>query len=145
MKTQILGSSYVARSTNAADNRMVNLFPEIIPEGGKEAAFLNRAPGLRLVTSVGVGPIRGMLQSGQWLYVVSNNQLYKVDQSYAATLIGVVSNTGPVSMAFNGTQLFIAANGPSYVYNSVDNTYVQNNTFPPALTVTFCGRLFYLQ
>ena len=102
MKTPILGSSYVARSVNAADARMVNLFPEIIPEGGKEAAFLNRAPGLRLVTSVGVGPIRGMLQYGQWLYVVSNNELYKVDQNYNSTLLGTVGNTGPVSMAFNG-------------------------------------------
>ena len=34
MKTPILGSSYVARSVNAADNRMVNLFPEIVPECG---------------------------------------------------------------------------------------------------------------
>jgi hypothetical protein len=142
MKTQILGSSYVARSTNAADNRMVNLFPEIIPEGGKEAAFLNRAPGLRLVTSVGTGPIRGMLQSGQWLYVVSNNELYKLSQNYTATLLGTVGNTGPVSMAFNGTQLFIVANGPSYVYNSVTNAFVQNNTFPPAQTVTFVDGYF---
>ena len=31
MKTPILGSSYVARSVNAAAARMVNLFPEIIP------------------------------------------------------------------------------------------------------------------
>ena len=38
MKTPILGSAYVARSINAANNRMVNLFPEVVPEGGKEAA-----------------------------------------------------------------------------------------------------------
>ena len=69
MKSPILGSSYVARSTNAADNRMINLFPEIVPEGGKEPAFLNRAPGLRLLATVGTGPVRGMLDSGQWLYV----------------------------------------------------------------------------
>ena len=102
MKSPILGSSYVARSTNAADNKMINLFPEVVPEGGKEPAFLNRAPGLRLVATVGTGPVRGMLEYGQWLYVVSGSQLYKVDQSYAATLIGVVDNTGPVSMAMNG-------------------------------------------
>jgi hypothetical protein len=49
MKTPILGSAYVARSINAADNRMVNLFPEVIPEGGKEPGFLNRAPGLNFL------------------------------------------------------------------------------------------------
>ena len=142
MKSPILGSSYVARSTNAADNRMINLFPEIVPEGGKETAFLNRAPGLRLLATVGTGPVRGMLDSGQWLYVVSGSELYKVDQSYAATLIGVVSNTGPVSMASNGTQLFIAANGPSYVYNSVTNAFVENTAFPRAQTVTFIDGYF---
>ena len=52
MKTQILGGSYVARSTNAADNRMVNLFPEATPEGGKEAGFLSRCPGLSLLTTL---------------------------------------------------------------------------------------------
>jgi hypothetical protein len=43
MQTPILGSSYVARSVNAADSQMVNLFPEILPNEGKTAAFLNRA------------------------------------------------------------------------------------------------------
>jgi len=59
MKTPFLGSSYVARSINAADNHCVNLFPEAIPEGGKEAGFFSRAPGLRFVQSVGFGPIPG--------------------------------------------------------------------------------------
>jgi len=83
-----------------------------------------------------------MLEYGQWLYVVSGAQLYKVDQNYAATFIGIVGNTGPVSMAMNGTQLFIAANGPSYVYNAVDNTYVENSSFPRAQTVTFIDGYF---
>ena len=58
MKTPILGSAYVARSVNAADARMVNLYPEIVPEGGKEPAFLTRCPGLALVGTAGTGPIR---------------------------------------------------------------------------------------
>ena len=64
MKTPILGSAYVARSVNAADNRMINLFPEIVPEAGKEPAFLQRAPGLRLLASVGSGPVRGLWAFG---------------------------------------------------------------------------------
>jgi hypothetical protein len=118
MKTPILGSSYVARSVNAADARMVNLFPEIIPEGGKEPAFLNRAPGLNFEVQVGDGPIRGMWVLGDNLYVVSRDKLYRVSPSYVVTLLGLVSGVaGPVSMADNGTQLFVACNGPSYIYN----------------------------
>ena len=52
MKTPILGGTYVARSVNAADSRMVNIFPEVIPEGGKEPGFLQRAPGLKLLRTV---------------------------------------------------------------------------------------------
>ena len=118
MKTPILGSSYVARSVNAADARMVNLFPEIVPEAGKEPAFLNRTPGLLLLNTIGTGPIRGLWafsSSDSTAFVVSGTELYKITTSYVPTLIGTVAGTGPVSLADNGTQLFIAANGPSSV------------------------------
>lgn len=145
MKSPILGSAYVARSVNAADNRMINLFPEIIPEGGKEPAFLNRAPGLKLKVSVGLGPIRGMWEFNDNLYVVSRDKLYKVDSSYAVTTLGTVSGTsGPVSMSDNGTQLFVACNGPSYIYNSQTNVFAQitDSDFPGAGTVSYLDGYF---
>jgi len=144
MKTPILGSAYVARSINAADNRMVNLFPEIAPEGGKEAAFLNRAPGLTLLATVGTGPIRGLWTFNGIGYVVSGLSLYSINSSYTATFLGTVSGTGPVSMADNGTQLFIACNGPSYIYNSLTNVFVQitDPNFPGALTVGYLDGYF---
>tara|TARA_R110000868_G_scaffold80547_1_gene228843 strand:+ start:2892 stop:4436 length:1545 start_codon:yes stop_codon:yes gene_type:complete len=144
VKTPILGSSYVARSVNAADNRMVNLFPEIVPEAGKEPAFLNRAPGLRLLATVGTGPIRGLWQFGGYGYVVSGSQLYKLNSSWAATLLGSVSGSGPVSMADNGTQLFVACNGPSYIYNASTNVFAQiaDPDFPGAVTVGYLDGYF---
>ena len=144
MKTQILGSAYVARSVNAADNRMVNLFPEVVPEGGKEAGFLSRAPGLRLLTTVGTGPIRGLWTFNGVAYVVSGTQLYKLTSAYVSTLIGTVSGTGPVSMADNGTQLFVACNGPSYIYNSSTNVFAQitDENFPGALVVGYIDGYF---
>jgi hypothetical protein len=144
MKTPILGSTYVARSMNAADARMVNLFPEIVPEGGKEPAFLQRAPGLRLLANIGLGPIRGLWSYGNFMYVVSGNQLYKVNSSYSATLIGTVSGTGPVSMVDNGTQLFVACNGPSYIYNATTNVFAQitDPDFPGAVTVGYLDGYF---
>ena len=145
MKTPILGSAYVARSVNAADNRMINLFPEIIPEGGKEPAFLNRAPGLKFKVSVGAGPIRGLWEMNGLLYVVSRDKLYKVDTSYNVTLLGTVSGTlGPVSMADNGTQLFIACNGPSFIYNTSTGAFAQitDVDFPGAVTVAYLDGYF---
>jgi len=147
MKTPILGSTYVARSVNAADARMVNLFPEIVPEAGKEPAFLNRAPGLELLATIGSGPIRGVWafspQDGV-AFVVSGTELYKINNSYAATLLGVVAGSGPVSMSDNGTQLFIAANGPSYIYNNTTNAFGQitDPDFPGAVTVCYLDGYF---
>jgi hypothetical protein len=146
MKTPILGQTYVARSVNAADARMVNLFAEVLSEG-KEAAFLQRAPGLRKLNTIGNGPIRGLWafspQDGVG-FVVSGTQLYKIDNTYTATLIGTVAGTGPVSIADNGTQLFIAANGPSYIYNNTTNAFGQitDPDFPGAVTVAYLDGYF---
>jgi hypothetical protein len=144
MKTPILGGSYVARSINAADSRMVNLFPETVPEGGKEQGFLTRAPGLRLLATYGTGPVRGLWSFGGYGYVVSGYEVYKIDSNYAGVVIGMVSNIGPVSMTDNGTQLFIACNGPSYIYNS--NTFafgqITDPDFTGAVTVAFLDGYF---
>lgn len=144
MKTPLLGSSYVARSVNAADARMVNLFPEVVQEAGKEPAFLNRAPGLRLLATVGSGPIRGLWTFGGNGYVVSGAKLYKVSANYTVTFLGNVSGTKPVSMADNGTQLFIACNGPSYIYNASTNAFAQitDPDFPGAVTVGYLDGYF---
>ena len=144
MQSPILGSAYTARSVNAADNRMINLFPEIIPEGGHTPAFLNRAPGLRLEVTVGAGPIRGLWTFGAYAYVASGNTLYKVDIEYNVTTIGVLANDGPVSMADDGTHLFVACNGPSFVYNASTLAFGQitDPDFPGALTVSYLGGYF---
>jgi hypothetical protein len=144
MKSPILGSSYVARSVNAADNRMVNLFPEIVPEGGKEAAFLNRAPGLKRLATVGSGPVRGLWAYGGLSYVVTGNELYELSTDWTSRLLGPITGDGPVSMADNGTQLFIACNGPSYIYNNSADILQQitDPDFPGAVSVGFIDGYF---
>lgn len=144
MKTPILGSTYVTRSVNAADARMVNLYPEIIPEGGLEPAYLQRCPGLTLLATLGLGPVRGLWTYGGYGYAVSGNTLYKIDTNWNATAKGTVTGTGPVSMSDNGTQLFIAANGPSYIYNALTDVFQQitDPDFPGAVTVGYLDGYF---
>jgi len=144
MKTPILGSAYVARSVNAADNRMVNLFPEIVSEGGKEPAFLQRAPGLTTLATLGTGPIRGLWTYGSYGYAVSGTTLYQIDSSWNAVAKGTVGGTSPVSMADNGTQLFIAANPQGYIYNASTDVFQQitDPDFPGAGTVGYIDGYF---
>ena len=144
MKTPILGGAYTARSVNAADNRMVNLFPEIVPEGGKEPAFLQRCPGLELVATVGEGPIRGLWKFGDFLYVASGGKLYRVDGNFVATELGLINGSGPVSMSDNGIQLFVACNPDAFIYNASTGVFAQvtDPDFPGAVSVGYLDGYF---
>jgi hypothetical protein len=149
MDSPILGSSYVARSVNAADNRMVNLYPEIVPEGGKTAAFLSRCPGLRRLVEVGAGPIRGLWPLKEYLYVVSGDTFYRLNLYQNTTRWkivskGTVTGTGPVSIADNGTQIFIACNPDSFIYNSTTEVFAQitDPDFPGAVKVGYLDGYF---
>jgi len=122
MKTPILGGSYVAVSTNAACNRMVNLYPELNAEGGKETGFLRKCPGLSLLATVGTGPIRGMYVFKGLIFVVSGSLLYAMGNDYIPIIIGGIANTQAVSMSDNGNQLFIAADPRAYVYDFTLNS-----------------------
>lgn len=144
MQTPILGSAYVARSVNAADSRMVNLYPEVVPEGGKQPAFLQRCPGLLLRANIGTGPIRGLWEHGAYVYVVSGETFYQVSSSFVATAKGTVPGTGLVSMADNGTQIFIAASPLGYIYNTSTGVFAQitDPDFPGASVVDYLDGYF---
>lgn len=161
MKTPILGSSYVARTVNAADNRMINLFPEPIPEGGKEPAFLQRAPGLTLVSHVtGTDPVLGVLLLGQYLYVATSTTFYKLAADDPSTVVFSLAfpGGGPTfatfaSMAENGKQVFVIISSTvanrSYVYDIATNTltYLQVGVypnFPGARSVVFMDGYFVI-
>jgi hypothetical protein len=144
MKTPILGSSYVVRSPNAADARMVNLYPEVIPEGGKEPAYLQRCPGMELIATIGSGPIRGLWNHKNDLYIASGTELYKATPNLAITKLGDITGTGPVSMADNGFQLFVACNPNGFIYNFTTGVFQQitDPDFPGAVTVGYLDGYF---
>lgn len=147
MKSNILGQSYVARSINAADDVMINLFPEVVPAGGLENGFLNRTPGLRKLATVGKGPIRALWShqtNGDDAYVVSGSEFFKIDKSYYPVKLGDVTGSGPVSIADNGYQLFLACNPDGFIYDEQANTFTQitDPDFPGAVTVTYLDGYF---
>lgn len=140
MKTQFLGGAYVARSSNAAANRLVNAYPEQIPEGGKEPAALIGCPGLRRMYYLGdsVG-IRGMIAGSDGkFYAVAGNQLWQVTVAFGgATAVGTLnSGSGPVSMADNGTQLAIVDGVAGYTWTFGTSTFatISDPDFPNGCT-----------
>ncbi len=81
---------------------------------------------------------------GSYGYVVSGKSLYRLDSAWNSLFIGNLSGDGPVSMADNGTQMFIACNGPSFIYNSTTEEFAQiaDPDFPGAVTVGYLDGYF---
>lgn len=147
MKSPILGAAYVARSTNAADNRLVNMYPESTPDGGKTAAYFQRVPGITSYVNLGVsGYVRGMWVVKNVLYAVAGSTLFSIDTTAATTTVrGTgITGTGPVSMVDNGAQIFIAANPDGYIYNINTTAFAQigDPDFPGAVTVGYINGYF---
>jgi hypothetical protein len=145
MKSPILGAAYVARSINAADNRLVNMYPESTPDGGKTAAYFQRVPSiLSYINFGGSGSIRGMWVVKGVLYAVAGSELYSIGDGLT-TLRGTgIAGTGPVSITDNGSQIFIAANPNGYIYNINTTAFAQigDFDFPGAVTVGYINGYF---
>jgi hypothetical protein len=151
MKSPILGAAYVARSTNAADNRLINLYPESTPDGGKTAAYLQRVPGIENVFSAASGVVRGMWVARDKLYAVIGSTFIQytpppayVVGSQVRTIGTNVAGTGPVSMVDNGQQIFIATNPKGYIYDINTGAFAQigDPDFPGAVTVGYVNGYF---
>lgn len=118
-----IGPSYTLEVPSANAQRTVNLYLE-----AQEAwpckdntARLVATPGLRLLTTLGPGPIRGVYWSStDQLFVVSGSNLWEVFSGWSASMrsggIGS-SSTGRVTMADNGTTLMIG-DGTATAWNA---------------------------
>jgi len=127
-------------SLNANAQQLVNLYFEPDRIGGRSAHI--GYPGLKSVLSLpdgielsGKSPtmeVRGLHVMGDYLYAVCGNYVVRVDSSLNKSLISTTilsTSSGPVVMADNGYQLFIAENLDklAYVYDSVAGTWTQIN------------------
>ena len=108
-KSPILGGFSRTRSQSAADNQSVNIGLEIVEsKDGKVPGYLFLQSGLDLVTTVGTGPIRGVLTLNDILYVVSGPEVWSLTPNGISTLCGTISDDPtPVSMFQNKKQLLL--------------------------------------
>ena len=147
LASPILGQSYVARAVNAANNRLVNLFPEVL-DAGQTTAYFQRTPGLRLLQTIGTGPIRGVWTNSRdrtKCYVVSGSQAYVITSPTATpTLLGAVTGSGSVSIADNGNQIFFACDPDGFIYDQTTGVFAQitDPDFPGANSVGFIDGFF---
>jgi len=142
MDSPFIGPAYLHRSVNAAAQRCVNLYPEIIIENENRRLILVGCPGRHLFATVGAGPIRGAwkCQKDGRVFVVSGSQLYEVYASQTSVLRGTLASaSGPVSMADNGLQLAIVDGPKMYILTLATSSFgaVTDPAFPGANTIGF--------
>ena len=104
--TPFIGPAYRSRSLVLSGQRCVNLYLESDEgKGGKNPAMLVGTPGLKAFGTVpGAGGIRALfaLPTAE-LLAVRGAQVYRVNPSGAATLVGaLLTSAGPVSIDSNG-------------------------------------------
>lgn len=117
-----IGPSYTLQSVNVDCQRSVNLFPELNELGtGKEReiAALVSTPGLRLLLTLPEGPVRGLHHASNGeLFAVGGTKFYRISSSWVATELGtLLSSSGPVSMADNGSQVVIVDGTNGYAWS----------------------------
>lgn len=142
MRFPIVGPAYQTRSIDVSCQRLMNWFIEVTESGGSTQMALYPTPGLRRLITAGDGPVRDMLVFGQFLYVVSGSEVYRIDRSLTATLLGSIeTDSGPAPMACNGIELLIVDGSAGYLVNIADATLapISDVDFPAG--VTWCAYL----
>lgn len=126
----IVDGAYADDVRPFSSQECVNWIPEASEsEGSRTPSILRGAPGMRVYSYIGEGPIRGTHSVEGRLFVVSGFQLWEVASDGSAVLRGVVPGTGRVQMAHNqiagGNQLCIGIGSSGYVYNTVTQALVR--------------------
>jgi hypothetical protein len=129
-----VGPSYEAPSIYQDAQECINFFPEIDPmkpQGERGVIALYPTPGLIQYVQLANAPVRGMraLSGGQILIAVAGANVYSINTSWQATLIGTLSTSiGYVSITDNimipgGLTAYIVDGVNRYTWVAATNTF----------------------
>lgn len=135
-----VGPSYTLRSVNAALQRSLNLYPEQ-NEMAPSKWSLTYTPGLRLITTLGAGPVRGEFKASNGrCFAVSGNKLYEITTPTAPVERGTLTtSSGAVGIDNTVTDLVIVDGVHGYTLIFATNVFAQisDPDFPVATSVAF--------
>jgi hypothetical protein len=129
------------RSPNFGACRYLNLYPHQNLDG---SIGILGTPGHVPVLDIGSSPIRGLHVFGGALYAVAFDSVYRIPAGTTTqTLIGTLdTRSGHVSMADNGTELFIVDGQKGYMYTHSTTDFVTVVDCPASDTACFIDGYF---
>lgn len=140
-------NSYKTRGVQNSVQRLLNFYAEPNPQDNKAPYCLYGTPGTTIKYDLEVdNPIYGMQQMADNLYVVSGVDVFKIDLTGTITNIGSLTGApGRVSLANNGTQLFILdSSGDGFIATSSSVTKITDPDYQKASSVTYVDSYFLL-
>lgn len=144
MRIPILSNSYKGISSDVTSETRINCYAEIGPDG-KTVQRIYGTPGCVEFADLGAQPVRGMHAFGDFMYAVSSDQFYQINNAGTATAKGTLNTiSGNVSIRDNGTQIIIVDGTDGWIYTPASDTFAQisDGDFPTANTADFIGGYF---
>jgi hypothetical protein len=131
-----VGPSYEAPSIFQDAQECINFFPEVDPmkpQGERGVIALYPTPGLVQKVQLSPAAVRGMraLSGDNYLVAVAGSNVYSVDTSWNATLVGTLTTSaGPVSITDNimlgtGLTAYIVDGVNRYTWEAASNTFTR--------------------
>jgi hypothetical protein len=148
VRTPVFGLGMASKSPYVTAKLLQNMYAEPRPAGEKSMMVGFQTPGQELFTSFGATPCRGGMEfeALDVAFVVHRGVLWEVDNSGVKTNRGsLLTSTGRVSMADNGTQVMIVDGTYGYIYNTSTHVFarITDVDFPAnPVTVTFLAGRF---
>ena len=104
----IMGLGVQSGYSNITAQERTNFYLEMRGDGEKAKVVAFGTPGITTFCDLGASPVRGMLSYGDLLYVVHSNKFYSINNAGIAVSVGdITTESGPVSMACNGTEILV--------------------------------------
>jgi len=124
---QLPDGSYSDPTRPWSQQDLVNYLPmQAEMAGTRSGVLLRTAPGLKLIATLGTGPIRGIRDVEGTRFIVSGTTLYRLNADGSSDDLGTVPGTGPVSMTHNqvagGNQLVVGNGSSGYIYDTRDDS-----------------------
>jgi hypothetical protein len=144
----VFGLGLSSKSPFVTAKVLQNMYAEQRPEGEKSMMVGFQTPGETLFTDFGGNPSRGGMEfeSLSVAFVVNQGTLWEINNAGTQTNRGaLLTTTGRVSIADNGTQIMIVDGTYGYIYNTSTNVFAQivDVDFPAKpVTVTFLAGRF---
>lgn len=131
--------AYQNRSLPVSAERLVNMYAEKTTPTSKSNIVIHNTPGQKLFSEIGNEPIYGMHPFGVYLYIVTSNSVYIVDNQGGSLNLGTIGTvTNNLQIDDNGAEVIITNNdnGATFIATPTSLTAITDADFrnPSSLT-----------